>query len=139
MAQCIPDADIIHVSSHLLTDTSGSSGILLTPNTSCDSTLLLEVDAVKENDAKTETGEKNNEVVANQADALLRSRSILTAAEISLMRLSASVVVLSFGHSSVVNPHSAEETLENQQHLKKIVDAFLTAGAKSVVFSIYPR
>ena len=138
MAQCIPDAEIIHISSHLLIDACGSPGILCTPNASCDASLLLNADASVEDDTETEKDKKKKEDAAHQTEVLLRSRSILTAAEISRMRLSASVVVLSFAHSSIVNPLSADEALENQRRLEKIVNAFLDAGAKSVVVSLYP-
>ena len=152
VAQCLPEAEIIHISSHLMVDSSGSPGILLTPNASSDSALLLNSEApqsAKEGvsaDFAVEGADADESQIKDQSadrsaqtESMLRSRAVLTAEEIAAMRLSASLVILSFGHSCLANTHSADKELENQRCLATIVDAFVAAGAKSVVVSMYPR
>ena len=124
----MPDAEVIHISSQLVVDASNQAGILLSPNS--PSALLLDV---KEPQSNAESKP------SAPMEALLRARAVLTTAEISQLQLSASVVVLSFGHSAFALSHSAEQTLEMQKNLKSLVDAFLVAGAKSCVVSLFQR
>ena len=125
----MPGAEVIHISSHLVVDAANQCGILLCPNSPSAPALLLDADDSQSSETKPSTG----------LDALVRARALLTPAEISQLKLSAAVVVLSFGHSALGNPHSSDQTLKMQKNLKRLVDAFLVAGAKSVVVSLFSR
>ena len=136
------------MSSHLLIDNAGIPGILLTPNSLSAPSVGTKTPSTTDggddddDDAKDEShlrGENEPDPTSFIDEASLRSRSIVTADEISRMRLSASVVVLSFGHSSVGNSQSAEEDLLLHKGLAAIVDAFVNAGAKSVLVSVFTR
>ena len=134
------------MSSHLLIDNAGIPGILLTPNAlsapSVGTKTPSTTDREDDDDAKDEShsrGENEPDPTSSIDEASLRSRSIVTADEISRMRLSASLVVLSFGHSRVGDSQSAEEALQLHKGLAAIVDAFVNAGAQSVLVSVFTR
>ena len=149
MLRCLPEAEIIHFSSYLRTDASDAAGILLTPDSPDASAALLgDASAIEKNggggENESQLKRQNQDAavtsIAARSDALLRSRAILTSREICELRLSASVVVLSFGHSAFDGESpTTGEALERQRRLEEVVDAFLTAGAKSVVVSTFPR
>ena len=159
MLRCLPEAEIIHFSSHLRTDATDAAGILLTPDSlEASAALLGDASAIEKNGGGVGGGGGENEsqlkrqnqdtavtsiaadLPSARADALLRSRALLTSKEICELRLSASVVVLSFGHSAFDGESpTTGEALERQRRLEEVVDAFLTAGAKSVVVSTFPR
>ena len=163
MLRCLPEAEIIHFSSHLRTDASDAAGILLTPDSpEASAALLGDASAIEKNggggggggvggggENESQLKRQNQDTAVTsiaadlpsaRADALFCSRALLTSKEICELRLSASVVVLSFGHSAFDGESpTTGEALERQRRLEEVVDAFLTAGAKSVVVSTFPR